>query len=204
MQVVILATLRVVIGGGGGQPHARVVVIELAAQDRLKILLEVGDRLGRDVAHGVKGDFAQAVVDIVVLLRHLPQAGRGLVAVAALCVEADAVLQLIWAAAHVAVDHQIAVFKGGAQHDRADLPQNAAVCGIEQFAGRGILQHEPVVGILIAQLHARRAGSGNAGFQHGLLGIQNVPCAVLVDADPEILTDVFPEANISCEVLRGV
>ena len=113
VQVVILATLRVVIGGGGGQPHARVVVIELAAQDRLEILLEVGDRLGRDVAHGVKGDLAQAVVDIVVLLRHLPQAGRGLVAVAALCVEADAVLQLIWAAAHVAVDHQIAVFKGG-------------------------------------------------------------------------------------------
>ena len=25
-----------------------------------------------------------------------------------------------------------------------------------------------------------------------------------MDADPEILTDVFPEANISCEVLRGV
>lgn len=107
VDVVVVPALGVVVGGRGREPHAGVVVVQLAAGHGDELGRERRHGFVRDVAVGVKLDLAHTVVRLVAGLGHFPVDIAHGIAVAGAVIAAHAVGQHVGAAVHARVDVQI-------------------------------------------------------------------------------------------------
>ena len=104
MNIVVVAALAVAVGGSGGEPHAGVVVVELAVGIGDVLLGEVRDGALGNVAGGVELNLADAVVRLVAVLDDLPVAVVSLISVAKARVAGNTVFQKISARVDRSVD----------------------------------------------------------------------------------------------------
>ena len=134
-------------------------------------------------------------------LCHFPVAVGGGVSVAETGVVGHAVLRQIGAAVCRAVDRKTGSFKDGdGRGDCLDRVEIAVVCAVVKLVvGRD--QPQNIAACCVVQLDAVGIGDRGAAHDGVFVGTEECPVCILIDAQPEILPDIFPQPDIE---LKGI